>query len=86
MKIETKYSIGDRVWVVYENQGEVSVYDTIVEEIVFNNKETYYYGKEAIDIYEPNMIPYNDSDELYNKIIDLMNEIHEREKGDDNIE
>ena len=86
MKIETKYNIGDKVWVVYENQGEVSVYDTIVEEIVFNNKETYYYGKEAIDIYEPNMILYNDSDELYNKIIDLMNEIHEREKGADNIE
>ena len=28
MKIETKYNIGDRVWVVYENQGEVCVYDT----------------------------------------------------------
>ena len=48
------------------------------EQLVFD----YYYGKEAIDIYEPNMIPYNDSDELYNKIIDLMNEIHEREKGE----
>ncbi|HCC04025.1 MAG TPA: hypothetical protein DEP51_04115 [Clostridiales bacterium] len=86
MKIETKYSIGDRVWVVYENQGEVSVYDTVIEEIAHNNKETYYFGKEAIDIHEPNMILYNDSDELYNKIIDLMNEIHEREKGADNIE
>ena len=86
MKIETKYNIGDRVWVVYEARGEVSVYDTIIEEIVHNKTETYYFGKEAIDIHETNMIPYNDSDELYNKIIDLMNEIHEREKGADNIE
>lgn len=83
MKIETKYNIGDRVWVVYEANGEASVYDTVIEEIAFNNKETYYYGKEAIDIREPNMIPYNDSDELYNKIVDLMNEIHKREKGAD---
>lgn len=27
MKIETKYEIGDHIWVVYKHEGEVYVYD-----------------------------------------------------------
>lgn len=31
MNIETKYKIGEKVWVVYKSNGEVSVYSDIIE-------------------------------------------------------
>lgn len=86
MKIETKYNIGDRVWVVYENQGEVCVYDTEITDIFIDKDGINYYGKEGTDYLEDLLIPYNKKDKLLERILSIMNEIHEREKGADNIE
>lgn len=36
MKIETKYEIGDHIWVVYKHEGEVYVYDDQIVNIVIN--------------------------------------------------
>ena len=86
MKIETKYNIGDRVWVVYENQGEVCVYDTEITDIFIDKNGINYYGKEGTDYLEDLLISYNEKDKLLERILSIMNEIHEREKGADNIE
>ena len=86
MKIETKYNIGDRVWVVYENQGEVCVYDTEITDIFIDKDGINYYGKEGTDYLEDLLISYNEKDKLLERILSIMNEIHEREKGADNIE
>ena len=48
MKIETKYNIGDKVWIVYEANtpnglsGEVSVYDAVIESITADSEGVYY--------------------------------------------
>ena len=34
MKVETEYNIGDKVWVVYECNGEVNVYSDIIDSIM----------------------------------------------------
>ena len=86
MKIETKYNIGDKVWVVYENQGEVCVYDTEITDIFIDKNGINYYGKEGTDYLEDLLISYNEKDKLLERILSIMNEIHEREKGADNIE
>ena len=31
MKIEIKFNIGDRVWIVYENRGEVNAYSDEID-------------------------------------------------------
>jgi len=82
MKIETKFNVGDRVWVVYEYQKEVSVYDTVIEEVCYNGTETYYFGKEGVDIYEKWMVAYDDKNGLTELIEKTMNEIHNKEKED----
>ena len=43
MKIETKYEIGQRIWIVYKHKGEVQVYCEPILEIVFE-KDRYYYA------------------------------------------
>lgn len=86
MKIETKYNIGDKVWVVYENQGEVCVYDTEITDIFIDKDGINYCGKEGTDYLEDLLISYNEKDKLLERILSIMNEIHEREKGADNIE
>ena len=36
MKIETKFNIGDRVWVVYEYDSEIRVYSDYIKEILIH--------------------------------------------------
>ena len=35
MKIETKYDIGQRIWIVYEHKGEAHIYEDEIVEICF---------------------------------------------------
>ena len=42
MKIETKYDVGQHIWVVYRANQEVSVYDDYIATIV-QDKDNYYY-------------------------------------------
>lgn len=80
MEIKTKYKIGDRVWIVYKNKGEVCVYDDYIEDICVNREGIYYMLKEAcIEGAEEDMILYEDTNRLVEKIKQIMQEIRESE-------
>ena len=80
MEIKTKYEIGQRVWIIYENQGEACVYDDIIEEIGVDDKRIYYMLKEAcIDREEKDIILYEDTERLVEKIKNIMQEIRKKE-------
>lgn len=80
MRIQTKYEIGQRVWIVYEHQGEACVYDDYIDEICVNEHGLYYMLKESsIDVIETNIVLYEDTDKLVGKIKQIMEEIREKE-------
>lgn len=80
MKIQTKYEIGDKVWIIYENKGEACVYDDYIDEIFVNDEGINYMLREAcIDGKEEDIIPYEDTDKLVEKIKQIMQEIREKE-------
>lgn len=80
MKIETKYNVGDRIWVVYETKGEVCVYDDFIGWITYENDLFYTTKESCADRKEDEIILYDDEEGLLAKIKELMQEIHEREK------
>lgn len=92
MKIETKYNIGDKVWIVYEgdfynsytgkmqNSCEVSIYtDTIMEVTFYENGLVYNFENYPDELKEDEIILYDEKDKLLQKIEELMNKINERE-------
>lgn len=80
MEIKTKYEIGQRVWIVYENKGEACVYDDYIDEICISESGLYYMLKEAsIDETEANIVLYENTDKLVEKIKQTMEEIREKE-------
>ena len=80
MTIKTKYEIGQRVWIVYENKGEACVYDDYIEEICIGENGLYYMLKEAcIDVIENNIVLYEDTDKLIEKIKQTMEDIRKKE-------
>lgn len=81
MKINTKFNIGDHIWVVKEYQGLVSLYDDIIEYINVNKEGISYYMKETdIESSEKDLILYEDYNKLVDKIYKLMQEIRQNEK------
>lgn len=80
MEIKTKYEIGQRVWIVYENQGEACVYDDYIAEIGVDDKKIYYILENAcIDIGEEEIVLYEDTDKLVEKIKQIMEDIRKKE-------
>ena len=80
MTIQTKYEIGQRVWIVYENNGEVCIYDDYIDEICVNKNGAYYMLKEAcIDHTEKDIVLYDDTEKLVEKIKQTMENIREKE-------
>ena len=80
MEIKTKYEVGQRIWVVYEDRGEVCVYDDYIDEICVNDNGMYYMLREAcIDRAEQDIVLYEDTDKLIEKIKQVMQEIREKE-------
>ena len=80
MEIKTKYEIGQRVWIAYENKGEVCVYDDYIDEICIGENGLYYMLKEAsIDETKANIVLYEDTDKLVEKIKQIMQEIRDKE-------
>lgn len=81
MFIQTKYEIGQKVWIVYENRGEACVYDDYIDEIFVNDEGINYMLREAcIDGKEENIIPYEDTDKLVEKIKQIMEDIRKKER------
>ncbi len=87
MKIETKFNIGDRIWVVYEHRGGVYVYSDEIDGmgIERDNKVALYLKvSDSFDTYEEDVFEYNDIEGLMNKIKELDDKIREEEEHEDN--
>ena len=82
MKIETAYEVGQKIWIVYANKGEVCLYDDVINEISITNEDKMLYiTKESCqEIEEDDIILYDDTINLLNRIKSTMKEIHNQEK------
>ena len=70
MKLESKYEIGQKIWIVYSNKGEVCIYDDTISEIAKNKSHMYYVTETAcIELEEDEIIPYENTIQLLEKII-----------------
>lgn len=81
MNIKTKYEIGQHIWVVYEANKEVSVYDDVIGWVSID-KDGLIYGLEeaCIDVKEEDIILYDEEEKLVSKIKETMKQIREKEK------
>ncbi len=83
MEIHNKFYIDERVWVIYETNGEIRVYDDFIDEICIKKDEIYYILKEScIDKKEENLVLFDDKEGLFTKITEAMQEIRRKEKGE----
>ena len=78
MKVETEYNIGDKVWVVEECNGEVNVYSDIIDSIMATEEGIKIWFKECddCDMTEDDIVLYEDTEALVDKIIELDNKIN----------
>ena len=84
MEIKTKFNIGNKIWIVYRTDVEISMYvDTIVE-ISYNEDMGVMYFADIYseEIKEDEVILEHEIDRLLSKILDLKKEID----ADDNQE
>lgn len=95
MQIKTKYNIGDRVWVVKEEDyyntetrkrelaGVLEVFDDYIESIQVYNEGVIYILRQAdmLDLFEHEVILYDNKKGLVKKIEEVMEVIHKRENG-----
>ncbi len=96
MYIQTKYNIGDRIWVVYEQMlytehyrgpaGEVTVYSTKIVDILFPKSGKIEYGTDTEggdSILEEDIILYDDLDLLAKRVKELDDKIRKREENEE---
>ena len=82
MKINTKYEIGQHVWHIYENKGEVCVFDDFIGWITIEDDMYYTLKESTIDVKEEDVILYEDTDTLLKRIIEVMKNIRNKEQLD----
>ena len=81
MVIETKYNIGDRVWVVDEVTNgedvpyEIEVYSDKIECISYEDELIYIIGEASVGFNEDEIIPYTDLEKLTNRIKEIDDKI-----------
>ena len=79
MEIKTKYEIGQKIWIVYKNKGEVCMYCEAILDIVIDANGLVYSTEHSFDeVKEEDIILEDDKDKLFEKIKQLMKEIIER--------
>lgn len=80
MEIKTKYEIGQKIWIVYKNKGEVCMYCEPILDIVIDRNGLVYGTENSYDeIKEEDVILEDDRGKLFKKIKQLMKEIDEEE-------
>jgi hypothetical protein len=80
MQIKTDYEIGQKIWHIYKNEGEVCVYDAhIIEVTIDKDGISYTLDEDYVTVKESDVILYGDMDKLYMKICNLMDQIREEE-------
>lgn len=82
MQINTKYEIGQHVWHIYENKGEVCVFDDFIGWITIEDNMYYTLKESSADVIEEDIILYEDTDTLLKKIIEIMEDIRNKEQLD----
>lgn len=82
MQIKTKYEIGQHVWHIYENKGEVCVFDDFIGWITIEDDMYYTLKESTVDVKEEDIILYEDTDTLLKKIIEIMEDIRKKEQLD----
>ena len=82
MQINTKYEIGQHVWHIYENKGEVCVFDDFIGWITIEDGITYGLKESYADVKEEDICLYEDTDTLLKRIVTIMEEIREKEQLD----
>lgn len=89
MKIESKYNIGDRVWIVDSDYRHEMVYvysDTINTICIDSNNEIrLWFNNCDDDLPESEVIAYLDSEKLTEKIIALEKSVRVKNNSDSNI-
>lgn len=79
MEIKTDYNIGEHIWIVYERDEEVCVYDDYITEICVTKDDILYLSNLCSeDIREEDIILYDNSYDLINAIKKLMARINEK--------
>ena len=87
MTIKTKFDIGERVWVTDSYKGEIEVYSDEIDSFVFENDgrvSVYFKNSDALDVYEEDLIAYEDDKGLLDRIKKLDKKIIEEEKKNEN--
>jgi len=81
MKIQTKYEIGEHIWIVYEHNGEVHIYDDFIVNIVVDeNKKIKFCSKLSYEEFEEaDIILYKNKEKLLAKIEEIMEQIRKSE-------
>lgn len=86
MEIKTKFNIGDRVWIVYENKGEISVYSDIIDTFMIDKEGrvwVFFKYSDAAEMEEKDLIGYDDTQKLLQKIKELDLMIIERDENEE---
>lgn len=86
MEIKTKFNIGDRVWIVYENKGEISVYSDIIDTFMIDKDGrvwVFFKYSDAAEMEEKDLIGYDDTQKLLQKIKELDLMIIERDENEE---
>lgn len=86
MKIETKYDVGQRFWIVYEHDREITCYIDTIEEIAFSSRGVVYFSAYNQDeTLEDDIILEGDLEGLTAKILEYQKQIDAEEGGLDDI-
>ena len=73
MTIDTKFGIGDDVYVVYKEDDEVKVFKDEITEISITETQIIYFGSMiGFDLKEDDLISTADRDKVINKIDELL--------------
>ena len=75
MTINTKFGIGDEVYILYKENGEVIIFKDEILEILITDTQTLYYVSTSADEYdEKQFIPTNLREIVIDKIDELLKE------------
>lgn len=75
MTINTKFGIGDEVYILYKENGEVKIFKDEILEILITDTQTLYYVSTSADEYdEKQFIPTNLREIVIDKIDELLKE------------
>ncbi len=75
MKIETKYSIGEKVYIVFKEDTDsfVKIFKDNIQEIVVQKNKILYYAESFCEEFEEDeIVPYSRKDLLVTKINELL--------------